>query len=224
MADDKRGMRRQEYPIRMDISRPGPAQAPVSNGAAAGRAVRRAAANQIASTPVAQALALASAIGSSIIPRATEFMSGVTGIRPVLPEASTAKPAMQVAAIPRQPAVAVAPKAQRQPTPQERMLAYVDTLLRGPVTLREAQAAAGMIPAPTKPVSAKDKIAASAANIADTQFQLDLAATQKMQAGEEQDAARAKAADAYFRRQAALLGVNPMQLAMQDMLEQQGAQ
>ena len=105
--------------------------------------------------------------------------------------------------------------AERGPTPFERQLAFVDSMFRGPLTLREAQAASGMLPAPPKPQTDKDAAFGDTAAISRAIFQNDI--NNAIEKGKTDPAAgqelTAKALEQRFARQAALFGTNPMNLA-----------
>jgi hypothetical protein len=116
----------------------------------------------------------------------------------------------------------IAPRqAEPEITPQDRALAYVDTLLRGPVTMREAQAATNMLPAPAKPQTNKDKIYGSTADLSQALFSNQVEQAKALAATDPEGAQAIveKATDEYFKRQSAILGVNPANLAMAQMLD-----
>lgn len=117
---------------------------------------------------------------------------------------------------------AAAPVLAAPLVPQERMSAFLDTMLRGPLTLREAQAASNMLPAPAKPRTASDVVLGETAKLSQQIYADQIAQATEM-AKTDPDAARdatARATDAYFARQAGLVGFNPLQLAQAELMNQ----
>lgn len=137
-------------------------------------------------------------------------------------DATPAQAVEQPKALAKAPTIAaVAKDADRTPTPQERQLAFVDSLFRGPLTMREAQMATGMLPAAGKPRSSKDIVTGDAAALSQAIFQNDIANAEKL-AESDPEGARAltaKAMEAEFSRRAGLAGLNPMNLAQASMMQ-----
>lgn len=108
-------------------------------------------------------------------------------------------------------------------TPQERMLAYLDTVLQGPVSLRQAQAVSGMLPAPAKVPTIRDQELGRTAQLsrdvfADTIGRLQAQFQNKEITEKQLREATGKATDAYFRRNAGLVGLNPNNLVQSELL------
>lgn len=113
----------------------------------------------------------------------------------------------------------IAPAAAKT-TPQEKQLAFLDNVFGGALTLNQATAATAMLPAAGKPQSAKDKLYGDAAAISQQIFANQVKQAEAL-AGADPAAAKdavAKATDEYFKRQGGLLGFNPMNLQMADMI------
>lgn len=108
-----------------------------------------------------------------------------------------------------------------QPTPQERALAFVDTVLRGPVTMREAQAVSGMLPAPAKPQTAKDTLFGQYGSALDSAYRMQIASIQsQLTEGKTDDAGARKAAESaskeYLQMLGGVLGANGLMLPPSD--------
>lgn len=107
--------------------------------------------------------------------------------------------------------------------PEDKTLAYLDQALRGGMTLREAQAVAGMIPdRSTKTPDAKDTVLDATASISKGVYDAQVKDIMARRAAgemtlEEAQAQTAKATDAFFLRNTALVG-NPLSYAQANML------
>lgn len=148
---------------------------------------------------------------------------GSTGSRAVraMPEAETATGPDMAARDSIAAAMNAGREAREAVTPQDRMLAYIDTLLSGPVTLREAQAASGMLPAQGAPRSAKDQAIGSASSIADATYQAELQRAQSLTDEAARDEAIQKATDRYFNRVATVSGANVSNLSLADFMPEE---
>lgn len=111
-------------------------------------------------------------------------------------------------------------------TPQEKMLAHLDTLLSRPMTLRGMAAVSGALQQTTsntpRPASAKDNVLASTAEISQATYNAQIKDIMAKRAAgtmnlEQAQAATTKATDAYFLRNTALVG-NPLSFAQANML------
>lgn len=84
----------------------------------------------------------------------------------------------------------------------------LERLFTGPVTARQLQAIAGVLPAPGKPRAAKDVAIETAAAGSNALYQRDLATALKASSPEEKEKAITDATTAWFQRQALLGGAN----------------
>jgi len=130
----------------------------------------------------------------------------------------------------RQPsaaAAAVAP-AMREPTAQDRAMAAIDSILSKPFTMRQFSAATAALPGVTQAGVAstkvapkmKDTVLGATAELSQSIFAQEIAQAQAMKAADPkgaQDAAK-KATDAYFQRNAGLVGFNPSELLQAQLL------
>lgn len=219
-----------QYPVRVDLPPPGPAP---STAMAVGQALRRS--TQTAPQNAVDALPI---IGPAIhfarpalaaVPSAfSDFVKGLTGGGAAQAATPAPAPAKAAGYGPVEP-VAAAMTAGRQAdatpiTPQQRLLAAVDTILSHPFTMRDLNTVAnirGDLTAPVKPQTARDQQYATVGAIADAQYKAELDAAQKLGTQAEQDAAIAKATDKYFSRQSSILGANPLNLSMANMVGDQ---
>lgn len=164
--------------------------------------------------PVVQALPAIIPSGQSI----RRFGEGLRGEAEGSTDAVRAAPKRAAAAAASKPAAA--PKAPETITPQARQLAYLDNILKQPLTLRQLSMATGMMPAPTKPRSAEDVILSQTAGISDQLFQADLtAATKAFQQGTpDYDTAVQSAVKNYYERNAALSGIDLQKAALAELV------
>lgn len=111
-------------------------------------------------------------------------------------------------------------------TPQERMLAHLDTLLSRPMTQRGMQAVSGALAETTanspRPRGAKDTVLDQTAEISQSVYNSEIERIMEARRTgamtlEQAQAATGKATDAYFLRNTALVG-NPLSFAQANML------
>lgn len=94
-------------------------------------------------------------------------------------------------------------------TTTEKLDAFVNELFSGPVTLEQAQMAAGMIPAAAKAPTAKDKAIATATSVADSMYEQDLTTIeQSLTKPSDIQKARLSATGRYYKNLAALGGAD----------------
>lgn len=145
------------------------------------------------------------------------FIGGLTGSRggQAIPKPTrlTAK-APAVAAVVK-PAAAAAAKAPT--TPQEKQLAFLDNVFGGALTLNQAVAASGMLPAPPKAMSPKDSAIATTSDLSLRMLEKQLAQAKTL-GGAAGDKAGDSAAQAFFDRQAMIIGSNPVNLRTAGMM------
>lgn len=108
-------------------------------------------------------------------------------------------------------------------TPQELMLAHLDTLLSRPMTQRGAQAVSGMLPAPAKQLDAKDTVLDTTAQASKSVYdsQIKSIIDQRSKGTLDQAAAQdltAKATTEYINRNSALLGNNLLTMAQAGLM------
>jgi len=141
----------------------------------------------------------------SATPAAGEFFRGLLGLSPA---PAAAAPAAAIAPAVAAPATATPAAPQHVGVmPQDVQAAYLSKVFKQPLTMRQLVAATGALQAPVKPAyTHKDELYATASSVADAQYKADLAAAEK--AGSDKDTEIRKATDEYFKRQAALLGIN----------------
>jgi hypothetical protein len=179
--------------------------------------------------PVQAAKFLLNKAGPGVVPAAAPLskaalakgagLLGLIGLtvagRPGDEEPVAARPAAAAAR-----AAAATPEAEAVITPQDRQLAFVDTLLRGPVTLREAQAATSMLPAPAKAQTNKDKLYGATDELAQSIFASQVAGARELAATDPVGAKAIveKATDEYYKRRIAILGVDPGKLELANLL------
>ena len=99
-------------------------------------------------------------------------------------------------------------------TPQERQLAYLDTMFKKPLSMRQAVALTGLLPAPGKAPSVKDVRLSQAAEASNMLYSQAIAAAQQ-----EPDTAKAQAlfksaSKEHYRRMLAEGGGNPNSLGV----------
>lgn len=104
-------------------------------------------------------------------------------------------------------------------TAADRLTEFVNNAFQRPLTLEQAQAVAGILPAPATPQTAKDRALATAASVADAQYQSALADAQKLTDQAARDEAIQKATDDYFNRTATISGANISNLSMADFAD-----
>lgn len=111
-------------------------------------------------------------------------------------------------------------------TPQEKMLAHLDTLLSQPMTQRGMQAVSGALAETSanspRPRAAKDTVLDQTAEISQSVYDNEIKRIMEARAGgsmtlEQAREATGKATDAYFLRNTALVG-NPLSFAQANML------
>lgn len=105
-------------------------------------------------------------------------------------------------------------------TPQDRLTAFVDSVFQRPVTLEQAQMAAGVLPASAPAASAKDKAVGAATSTADATYQAEIQRAQQLQDQTARDEAIQKATDRYFNRLATVAGANVSNLSLADFANQ----
>lgn len=103
------------------------------------------------------------------------------------------------------------------PTPAERATAVADAILSRPHTLREAQAAVGLLPAPSKQ-TAKDRVFATYSSIADSLFAEQLAQASKISDPQKAAEAKSAATREYLRNVGAALGSSPAAMLTAEQL------
>lgn len=227
---------KREYPIRLDISQQGPAKAAPRKGGAhgAGAAIRSVGEGAtrgllpraLASIPVVGPL-VAPAFTQSGRVAARDFLDGLLG-NPKGGARSDPKTFRSNAPIEDIPDPVGAARAAGQAagpqaaiTPYDRQLAFLDTVFQQPLTMREAQAYSGMLPArDTKTQTAKDALIGETAKLSQSIFQSAVDQAQEL-AKTDPEGARAivdKARSDYFNRQSGLVGFNPVQLAQAQLM------
>lgn len=104
-----------------------------------------------------------------------------------------------------------------QATPTDRLNAFLQAAMSMPQSVASMQGVTAMIPkqALPKQPTAKDSLLGQAALISQGQYAQDL------KDAADDPAKASKAVDAYFRRQATLLGSNPMNVSLADLIDQQ---
>lgn len=144
---------------------------------------------------------------------ARDFVEGVVGV-PAAPAAKKAAPKAQPKAA---PAAAQAPKV----SDRDRTIAAINAALNTPMTLRETQAVVGLLPAATK-TTQKDQLIGATAQLSQQMYAQQIAQATELAKTDPVGAKEmtAKATDAYFQRNAALTGFNPLQLAQASLIDQ----
>ena len=107
-------------------------------------------------------------------------------------------------------------------TPQDRAMAAIDTLLRGPFTLREFNAATGALPgiaATSTKQSNKDKLYGTASNLSDSLYAAELAQASKL-TGAARDEAVLSATEKYRQQLLETLGVDASKQALLRLAQQ----
>lgn len=215
---DERQAARQ--PIRIDLSGPArPAtQVPVSRGRpVVVRDSPSPLSAALAQAPARTGQALSAVLGP--LPRILSEPGVLRGLAAAVTPASEPARAQPRAQQSVQQALEVGRSAPPTITPQDRLLAYVDNILRGPATIREVQAAAGLIPQQGKPPSGRDQAVGTASSIADATYTAELQKAQTIDDQATQDAEIQKATDRYFNRVATLSGANVGNLSLTDLVE-----
>lgn len=142
---------------------------------------------------------------------------GSTAVAPAAPAASRQPVA------PQRAVEAAMAKGRAAPavTPQARALAAIDTILRGPFTLKEFETAVGALPAPAKPQTTKNTVLGQTAELSQQIFQNQITQAQELAKSdpESAQAAVAKATDDYFKRNSGLVGFNPADLVNAQILQ-----
>lgn len=104
-------------------------------------------------------------------------------------------------------------------SPHDRQLAALDTILRGPFTRDDLDLVSRSLPAPAKAATYKDTVLGETAKLSQQIFANQIAQAQELAETNPQAArnATAKATDALYQRNAALVGMNPLALAQAQM-------
>lgn len=166
------------------------------------------------------------AVPMSAIAPVARFLGGALG--------SSGSDAVTVASAPEAPAVVKQPvspvdaalaagraAASTSLSPQERTLAAIDSILRGPVSIKDVQGLAGVFPALTKvPQTERDATIGKVAQTSEDIYQQEIKAATELAKTDlpAAQAAAAKATDAYFQRGATLVGANPLAAAQAKLL------
>lgn len=105
---------------------------------------------------------------------------------------------------------------KRALSPQEQAAAFVASQFDGPLSIGEAAALTGMLPAPAKPQTDRDKAYGVASQIAGAQYQSTLAQAAKTFGTDtpEYRDAYDKATTDYFNRQAGILQFDPLKFGI----------
>lgn len=143
---------------------------------------------------------------------------GSTAVTRAAPAAPAAKPATARQAV---DASLAKGRASAEPTPQQRALAVIDTILRGPVSLNTLKNVVGLLPAPTKTdTSAKGAVLGQTAQLSQQIYQNQVAQAQELAKTDPEGAQAvvAKATDDYFKRNAGLVGFNPADMVNAQIL------
>lgn len=219
------------YPLRFDISQPGAAQ-PVDPILAAGQRARGGVLDAIMHAPgdAFQAIssvfpslhALPVLVSQPVRSVAARFAQGVSG-DPAAPQptasapsATPAKPATPAAG-PSSDAVskvlAATTAGKRPPTPQERVLAYIDSAFRQPLTPAQAAQVAGLMP---RPVTANDSVAGMIASTSQQLYAKQLADAQELAKNDPGAASKAvdSASQQFLRNLSIAKSGNPLNPAI----------
>lgn len=214
--------------------------APAQGGAfGAGAQVRRAMTRAVAAampelnTPVARAqqLSVLGPVATGVMALTEQpvrvglrdFFDGLVGNPKGGPKAPTTP---QKAATPAAPAgkpgkVVMPPQGTVDP-----QIAALAAILGSNLTVKEAAAVTGMLPAPAKPVDAKDRVLGQTAQLSEAMFAADIAAATEL---EKTDpiGAKAMSEEAFarrFARDSGLVGFDPAKLAQAQLMYDAGGQ
>lgn len=233
--------RQQNYPVLVDISQPGPGRAvqaptpqPVtarSVGAGINRFVADAMSTYAApalrrTAQIMPATAIPVALGGTQERRVAtrDFVEGLFSgnSQPAPAQAPDKAPVdaeklVKLAVDPVNQALAQGRAATPTITPYDRQLAALSAILGSRnMTLSDLQAATSMLPKPNKPITAKDTMIGQAALSSQQIFQQQLNAAAELAKSDPEKGAAAldKARAENFQRQVAILGANPMNVAL----------
>lgn len=162
-------------------------------------------------TALAKGAGLLGLLGLSAAGRNTDTAVNTTPV--VAPAPSAASAASTALAQGRQAPLVL--------TPRDQLDSYISQVLAHGATIGQVQRLGGLVEGTPKPVTHKDALIGTAGSIADATFAAARDAADKLPDAAAQDAARQKATDEYFKKYAALSGVNPQALSMQDLMDAQ---
>jgi hypothetical protein len=221
-----------QKPIRLEFDPSTPNGVVATSGAhAAGAQVRRAVGNATSGAATRTAMAIPGIAAPLVAPiiatvgsqrgrvAVRDFVDGLIG-NPKggkkAPVQATPAPAPARARQPVEESLAIGRTAEPVITPHDRQLAFLDTVFRGPLTMREAAAYSQMLPQQaSKAPTAKDTVLGETAKLSQAIYQNAIDQATEL-AKTDPEGARAiteKATAEYFNRQAGLVGFNPVQLA-----------
>jgi hypothetical protein len=224
MANEKQ----QQYPIRVNIARQGPAQASAAPstahrvGAAAGGAVSDAVRAAVVGTNPLAGLTSTVAAAPAVRTGVADFFRGLAGFQPATAEPK--KAAVKAEATPRsRPAsegITTTPATNKQ-SDQDVISSAVRNLLAGPFSRNDLRLAAAAMPAAGKPQEAKDKLTAEYAALTQGMFNAEMAKAQQLAASGDAEGAAAmelSAAEKLQRNWGAVL-FNPANMQLAELMQ-----
>jgi hypothetical protein len=173
---------------------------------------------RVATLPVAASYDMVGRPIAAIAGGVPGFVGGLFGS-----SGSEVVPQAKAKTVAKAPAKTAAHKVAAEPqylTPEQMLQAQFGSVMARPHTMKEAQLASGLLPAPAKALTPKDVAIGKTMDASEGMYANQIAQAQALEKTDPEGAkaVAAKATDEYFKRQAALLGFNPMNMTMADMM------